>query len=109
MHLYTRQLHSKSRIYDLRHNSLCGVSGIGSWEKLIMNVGIKISLSYPIIGCLIISLYLFLAGNKTLLYLVYRFLIIITNLSIFFLYPSLKLSTVAMAMLYNFALSKEKI
>ena len=41
--------------------------------------------------------------------LVERFLIIITNLLIFFLYTSLKLLTVAMAMLANFALYKEKI
>ncbi len=41
--------------------------------------------------------------------LVERSLIIITNLFAFFLYPALKLITVAMAMLKNFALLKEKI
>ena len=41
--------------------------------------------------------------------LVERSLIIIANLFVFFLYPALKLFTVAMAMLKNFALPKEKI
>jgi len=41
--------------------------------------------------------------------LVERFLIIITNLYVFFLYAVLKLLTVAKAMLKNFALPKEKI
>jgi hypothetical protein len=38
-----------------------------------------------------------------------RSLILITNLLVFFLYTALKLLTVAMAMLKNFALPKEKI
>jgi len=42
-------------------------------------------------------------------YLVERFLIIITNLLIFFLYTALKLLTIAMATLANSTLSKEKI
>ena len=42
-------------------------------------------------------------------YLVERFLIIITNLLFFSLYTALKLLTIAMAMLANFALPKEKI
>ena len=41
--------------------------------------------------------------------LVEHFLMIITNLFIFFLYTALKLLTVATAMLKNFALYKEKI
>ena len=41
--------------------------------------------------------------------LVERFLIIITNLLFFSLYTALKLLTIAMAMLANFALPKEKI
>ena len=41
--------------------------------------------------------------------LVEHFLIIISNLNVFFLYTSLKLLTIATAMLKNFALSKEKI
>ena len=44
-----------------------------------------------------------------ILKLVERFLIIITNLLFFSLYTALKLLTIAMAMLANFALPKEKI
>ena len=48
-------------------------------------------------------------GMRELSSLVERFIIIITNLLIFFLYTALKLLTVAMALLANFALFKEKI
>jgi hypothetical protein len=49
-----------------------------------------------------------IASNKLLQKPVERFLINIVNLSFFFLYTALKLLTIAMAMLANFALSKEK-
>jgi len=48
-------------------------------------------------------------GKSSKLKIVERSVIIITNLLIFFLYTSLKLLTVATAMLANFALSKEII
>ena len=52
---------------------------------------------------------LFINFKLNLDLIVERFLIIITILLIFSLYTALKLLTVAMAMLANFALSKEKI